>query len=683
MADFTTQTEMAPGLEPDAPPVVQSDFAERLLRRISDDYSNAKNFMGQFHRNCLDYHALYHSAMDYKNLRRQNKFPDSLFQELVDVATADALDKTFYSSRPCQVVPLEDTDKEDADAKQALFDYQDAHDDTYRKIQMLYRSGFEFGIAPAQVIYREQYKTTLVTTDEPQTYVDSNTGETLPQLDGMGQQITVSKTQPQQVPIYLGASTQVIDPLNIYLTGDKATCADEFPVMVRSEVSKDYLKSLSYTFDVDEIKSPSEAPKTDNLTEQKREMIGFGSTNKTSAPSGMIEYVEWFGLVNKKELYEYLLSVSRLDDTATPVDDPEERCWCIGGMANGSTMVRIEESPFPFDGPNLIIGVIEPMTGEVLGLGFGAKLYGICKALERLNDTWVENLKQSVNAGSIINRNALKKTGEIKTNVAGWVLETTDDVNKVYKRVEMPKIADDIYRGIEMLRARAKASVGIEDMQSGRGDPAANTATAASVVANLGGQRMRNYIRSLEESLIQPLYSMRNQINMAFLDQNYVIGIVGEAGLAWRTITPDQIRANVDFICTASQRESNRAVITQQMIQFGDPAALAEKAGFPVRWDLFLKDLGEQGFTWSAEKLQKLLPTIDAESKGLDVNSLMLMKFLAMQGAKIAPPQPAGKPGSGGSPTAPGGPPNQEAPSNEGAALGGIANRNLPNAGAM
>ena len=136
MANTISELKMMPD-QPTGEPVV-NDFAEKMLKRVNDDFQSAKNFMYQYHRKCLEYHKLYHSGIMYEDLKKQYKFPDSFFQEQVDVATSDALDKLFYSNRPCTVIALDEADKEDADAKQGLFDWMDYQDGIYRKCQRLF-----------------------------------------------------------------------------------------------------------------------------------------------------------------------------------------------------------------------------------------------------------------------------------------------------------------------------------------------------------------------------------------------------------------------------------------------------------------------------------------------------------------------------------------------------------------
>ncbi|MHC4622001.1 MAG: hypothetical protein ACYTEQ_30035, partial [Planctomycetota bacterium] len=139
---------------------------------------------------------------------------------------------------------------------------------------------------------------------------------------------------------------------------------------------------------------------------------------------------------------------------------------------------------------------------------------------------------------------------------------------------------------------------------------------------------MTSYLRSFEQSLIIPLYEMRNQINMQMLDAPYVYGIIGQGAIDWRQAEPAQIRANVDFICEGSERETNRIVITQQILQLAKVAPLAERMGIPVRYDKLFEGLCEQGFSWSKDKIQDIFPSLKLEKEGVDIDRMLLQTML-------------------------------------------------------
>jgi hypothetical protein len=251
---------------------------------------------------------------------------------------------------------------------------------------------------------------------------------------------------------------------------------------------------------------------------------------------------------------------------------------------------------------------------------------------EQIMGMMLENLKQSVNAMHVINKRMIigNKT---KINQAGGILLTNDDVKKVHKRIEQPPLAQDFYKLLAIFRQWAQDASGLQDSTLGKADASVETLGEAHMIDAKASLRMRDYLKAFEDTFIRPVYAIRNQVNMDFLDQEYVYGIVGESAIEWRTITPQQIRANVDFLCEASTRESNRAVQTQQMLEMIQLAPAAMSAGQPTRIDKMIYDLAQIGFSMKEQDVEKYFPLIQAEKQGLDIDQLYVQMALMQLGA--------------------------------------------------
>jgi hypothetical protein len=210
-------------------------------------------------------------------------------------------------------------------------------------------------------------------------------------------------------------------------------------------------------------------------------------------------------------------------------------------------------------------------------------------------------------------------------------------------------VAADIYELLGIFRTMAKDAYGLQEITMGKGDPKTETLGESTMVEAYSSLRMRNYLKTFEDSFIIPLYQMRNQINMNFLDQNYVYGIIGEGAIEWRTIDPARIRASVDFICESSTREANRAVMVEQLLRLIQLAPAAIQNGQPVRIDKMMKELCEIGFTMKKEKINDFYPMLRLEEQGaIDVDRIMVevaLFNLGVQAGNVPPGTPA--PGQG------------------------------------
>jgi len=581
-----------------------------------------------------DMHEAYHASEKYVNLRKKNLMPVTWIQEDVDAFRAEARDKLFYSGRPCRIVGREEQDKDDAEAKQVFMDYQDAEDKIFNKFGLWLRDAALYKACAAQVYYEERTKREWVVQDVPLPQVDemgqpmmNAQGETMPAMDMMGQQISSGQQEwvLQDVVVYKGATTVRIDPSNVWFTVDKSTAFDEWPVMVRSYQSKDFFRSQPYFFNQDIIETKAtQGGGNRDISADKKGATNIGA-ERTDKP---FEYIEWQGMVDKAALYNYLYPNDQMQQAKVR---PNDKCLALIGIVDRDTIVRIEDDPFKWGKPNVIIGFIDPEEDSPFGRAISQMIECYQKAAEDLNGIQLENFKQSVNAMWVINKSALADKKPL-INKSGGVLLTNDDPNKVARRIDQPRVAPDIYLLLEQYRQSSQNAGGIQDILKGRGEAGVETLGESTQVLSQAGLKIRDYIRSFEESFVVPLYELRNHINSTFIDQEYAFRVVGEKAMNWRVIQPEQMRTPVDFICESSTRETNRAVIIQQMLQFIQIAPLAAQLGQPVRLDRIMAELAESGFGWSREKIEQYFPLIAMERmQGQPVVDQMLIENAMLQ----------------------------------------------------
>lgn len=666
---------------------LESNFEDMMVNRVRTDFVEAKRFMLPFHDACLARYQKYYNASEYVDIRKKNKFPMPYVQHQTDEFVSDLHEKLFYKKRPCTLMGVEETDKEDSEAKQELLDWQDYKDHIKTKVEVALRDVALYRITVAKVDYKKKVIKKIRGYTEPAMGFDELTGGEKPQIVN-NEPVMVSKTGVFEEIAFQGPTVKRVDPLNFFITEDKSTIDDEEPVMIRDRVSKKYFDE-EYFFNQELLSTEAAAPTgdTQDNTYNKR-MIRNLQPDQTSK-SNKYEYVEWQAIVNKYKLYEFLINSGYVKDDklkyyqdALPYVDPRESCLAICGVVNDRIMVRLEDSPFEFGTPNIVVGIMQADENEILGTSLSDKIISMAEGLDELAGILLENFKQSVNAQHVINKLALVSGGSVLVNKAGGVIETNDDPNKVHKRIEQPRLGPDIYNIIDFFMQMGQDAGGRQDAIGGRGEAGAGTLGEFEGIAMMASKRMRNHLESFEESFVEPLYQMRNQINMQFLDESYLYGIISDKVIDWRTIEPGQIRANVDFICESSSRETNRIVITQQILQMIKVAPAAKAFGFPIRFDKLLQQLMELGFSWTTDKSEDILPSLKLEKEyGLNIDALLMSNMLiglqnqAVQG--LMDPMGTGLGGNGGAPGF-GGMPQ---PTSEQGAREGANSRNRTNIG--
>lgn len=595
-------------------------FEQEMLKRVCADYTHAKEFLRPWHQQCEEAYKYYHNALRYEDLRKVNEFPSTYFQSKVDDFVAYTMDKLFYKNRPCTIVPVEETDEKDAEAKQEMLDWQDYKDKIRPKIERLVRDAALYRVAVAKVDYLDD--TTPKVWGVKDVVPDEN-----------GNPVEVSRTVVKDVTKYRGATVVPIDPIRLFFTQDKTRVDDGEPIMLLESANLEWFKKQKSTFNLDQLEEQrfDQQQHGDDIPDNIYHKRMYKGTNPQQAKrKGEYDYIEWQGLVDKKKLYEYT------GEDASMIKDGQ-KCHVICWVVEERIIVRLEATPLDFDGPNYVCGTIESDEDEFIGTSLFDKIGAIARGLDVLNGIHLENFRQAVNAQWKINVNKIVKSPD--ANKPGGVWECSD-LDGAVERIPVEIVAPDIYAMKAEFQQSGDQASSVTDVIGGRGEPGAETLGEAEMVAGMASVGITKFIKALEDTLIQPLYDMRNQINMQFLDEEYIYGIIGEGVINWRKIEPWQIRANVDFMCESASRETNRVIITQQILQLAKLLPAVQSLGFPVRLDVLLKQLMEQGFSWPSEKVKQVLPSLQLEEDGVNINGLLqqaVLNALAMQAIVSAP----------------------------------------------
>lgn len=630
-------------------PTDQLSFEDKLKSQILEDYGSAKQYLSSYHKWCIAMDSVYHNAKDFDQLAASFQFPMPIIQKNVDQLGADMSDKLWYSNRPASIIPEPDADPADCDAKQEMLDYQDREDQIYTKISLAIRSACLKDIAVAQVDYKETTRKVWGVVEEP--VIDPMTGQPQVAVDpstGMSQAVTQQKYKIVEVPDYRGAVVKRIDPINLFFTRDKSDYGDGFPVIVRSFETKDYFSTEPYFFNQDKIEGAESGsrPASDTVSPDEK-LTAQGMDGGSTVSKKTHEYLEWQGFVDKTEL----LTFNGAGPEELAQVTPGEKCWAIVGIVDGTVIVRADCDPLQLGKENVIIGCIAPEDEGIRGIGLARLIQAVQKASDQMTGYLLENLKQTVNCGWAVDENRLVKEpsgGTIKVNKAGFILRVTGDPNTALMRIQQQEVSEDIWKVIQWQETLAQDAGGLRDALTGEIDPRANTLGQSQLATGAASLRVRNYLKTFEDTFVRPLYELRNWINSTFIDTDYAFYKLGPSGMVWQQISPTQIKAGVRFICESSTRETNKAVLIQQMLQVAPLLPLAQQSGIPVRIDKFFEKLMKSGFAWSDEDVKALLPTLALEeAMGPDViNQQMFMNAQAAAQPK--------QPGKEQEPTEPG-----------------------------
>lgn len=663
-------------------------FEEKMLRTVNDDFASAQQNMAVLHEEMLLMHKCYYNANEYESIRADHKFPVPYMQQQIDKFVCKVKKSLVQSGRIATVVGMEGTDPKDVNAKQEMLDWQDYVNDIDTKLTMWIRDTATFRFCVGAIDYlgtsRRKWVQDPVIAKEQQVVVDPESGQVAYDEqtgEPLTEEVEIDTGEKEwklvNVPYFQGAWRRRVDPMNVFFNAEKVEMNDDEPLMVRDFYPKRHFYSESYFFNQDLLTEAAVGAEDSGKT-LKRMQSGLSYQTQ----QGRMQYVEWYGLVDAKELYDYLINsrpyhMSDEDYEALKFRAaeyrPNERCWVICGVANGTAVVRLQPSPFPFDGPPLRIGYISPDGDELVGQSISMKVFPVHMAKQEIHGWILENVAQVVNAGWIIDKSALAEESQT-VNTPGFTLFTNGDVNKAVRRVDLQMVAPDLKELDEKYSQMGDSSIGMEDIISGRGDRAVETLGEAEIVSGEAQDLLREFVRCFETTFIRPFYQMTNETNMAFIDEEFAYMVVADK--TWKRISPAQVRADVDFLCDGASREGRKAVVVQQILQTIKVSSVCIGMGIPVRVDKMMAELWRTGFGWSEKKIEEYFPLIkfERENPGANVDQMLVMSALAqMNQARVAAvtasqmPAPGGPPPNGPTPAGDNGPMAQ--PRTEGEAV--------------
>lgn len=641
-------------------------FEAFVYKVVEEDLAEAKRFIGDYHRQCDQIMHEYTAALRFESIRSQNRFPMPIIQRDIDTFVADAMERIWYFNRPVRIVPAADTTPEEADLKQELLEYQNMKDNVRRKFRKALTYAGLFRLAVVVNDWSEQRETRwrerqdpVLATDESGMPVMDEEGNPMAMADEQGQPLMYPpRWVPEDVVVYEGPEARVIDPRDVFFGPDKEDADDRFPIMFRSFLG-DHDFDKPYMFNQDQVRALEKGEKAGATDAPVRHIGDRERTTRTDARPH--EYIEWQGMLPKGRLYQWLVTEKRREDlvevtaqkrymlverdadgneyrSLVDIDEHDLVQATVGIISGRDLVVRCEENSFGTDGSNVVIGVMGSEEEGLLSMGLADRIVAVQKAMNDLAGMLVTAFKASINRGSVVDESKILNPDEVELNKPGWCAKTNGDVDKVLRFYEPPDVADGVLRFMSVVERYGQDAGGMRSAILGTGDPAAETLGEFTDTKNQAVKRVAQYMQAFEDSFVVPFFRKRNQMNCALIDTDYAIRVLGEQGAEWKQISPETIRADVDYVCEASTRETNRAVLAQQLLQAIQVSGAIVSAGQPVRLDKLLAKLCRHGWAWNEEEIEDFLPLLkiaqgrgDAFDKLLAENALMAQAMQRVQ----------------------------------------------------
>lgn len=272
------------------------------------------------------------------------------------------------------------------------------------------------------------------------------------------------------------------------------------------------------------------------------------------------------GIIDIDTTWENMVSGSHSESTGELAGDMHDKA------SIGEAIIRLQENPFwhgerpfrvcqhtPVDNELYGIGIIEPNVDKWMELNTTIRQIVDNKTLQLLNPT-IEDSHANVQRDV-----KLIKFPRIKA----------DDVNAV---VPLP-INDFSANGWKVVQAlkddMRKTSGAVETIQ---GVPLGGDRTSATEFQGTfqqAGVRIKNRIRLIDEKLFKKFLDRAYQNDQQFAEYDRIVRVVGEKGVAFKRVRPEDIWGTFDVITYGPTAFENKVVKTNKLVNFMGMAAKA------------------------------------------------------------------------------------------------------------
>lgn len=272
-----------------------------------------------------------------------------------------------------------------------------------------------------------------------------------------------------------------------------------------------------------------------------------------------IEIIERWGLIEAK----YIYNGSDLKELGLDEDELVESVIVI---ANRKVLLKLEANPFWHNQKPYVWCPYVAQESEFSGLGVAA----IAESLqEELNDT----RNQTMDNKSLIlmcmwlkSRSSGIKNQDLRIRPMG-VIQTNDMEGLMPLR---PPVLTGVGVNIEgVIKEDLRQSVGAASNLQGIASSGVNTATEASAINQSSYGRLALTAQQYAEMILRPTLTMAESLNYQFFDTDRTIKIIGELGIKFRNISPDDIVGQKSVVIRLStDLDDSPGIRRQQLLQF-------------------------------------------------------------------------------------------------------------------
>lgn len=348
---------------------------------------------------------------------------------------------------------------------------------------------------------------------------------------------------------------ELVDLFDFFVDPDAATIENADYVIHRVAKNIDKVKE-NKNYKVPDALNPDY--KKDPFKTQRDAIMGM--TTQDDSKKEMVELVEYWGLAD--------------------IGDGMEECLIV--VANGTYLLRAEKNPFAHGKKPFIKLDDIDVHLEFWSIGEPEMLESLQYELNDVRNQRMDNVNLILNRMWLVAKGADVDEDDLVSRPGGIVHAM--DINGI-KELSTADVTMSAYNEESLIKADIQDTSGVSDYAKGignsssKGTPQGNdTATGMMILQEAGNQRFRYKLDNLEDSL-RELGKQMVALEQQFLDRDIFVRIMGQSGLQWEKLSPDDIKGAFDITVEAGSTQPmnksiRRAEARELLAQMSPLAAL-------------------------------------------------------------------------------------------------------------
>ena len=476
-----------------------------ILHRVITDFEAARMTRIPHEERWLRWYKLYRSYTEKKDTGA-NLFIPYTFSIVETVMPR--LITTIFASRPyIGVLPVNQASVETAKMHELLLDYQlTQRINTIEVASLWIKEALMYGTSFLKTMWRYESR-----------WMKHNTSK----MNLFGVSVG-NKVEEIETVIYDDPDVVHVDLWDIFVDPEATTIDDAEYVIHRVYRTKEYLKKQAAAglySNLEGIESSYTSSESELSADDRLDAVGLSRTKKQDDRIELLEY--W------------------TDDRVIVV-------------ANRSQIIRNEENPYWHCKKPFIRIVDHPVPHELYGIG---EIEPIEYLQYELNDTRNQRMD---NVNLIINRmwkvlSSSELNPEHLISRPGGVIQV-NDMNEI-EPLPVEDVTASAYAEEAEIKRDIDRTMGVYEYARGETTDRRETATTASILSNAANERFKMKVQLMEDMGLRRLGLMLIQLNQQYIDHERVIRIVGDDGVHFQKLSPEDIAGEFDVMPIGSTVE--------------------------------------------------------------------------------------------------------------------------------